>query len=138
MPKNKSPFIGTRIIHRTNRAGQRVKAGVTLVREDGTEKTLLNPAAKAAKYARELQTGERCTNEGLIKNGKNDKPLTLNAKQRAYRSGYLDAQKDNVKAYKAKNAKSAAKEKNRKNTALTVSSPSSFYMDEEGTVIFYQ
>ena len=104
MAKNNSPFVGKKTVHRKNRKGERVKAGVTLVREDGTEATLLNPSAKAAKYAKELKTGERFTNSGEQKKDENGNALKLTKKeQRAYRSGYLDAQKDNAKVYNAKN-----------------------------------
>lgn len=104
MARNNSPFVGKKTVHRKNKKGERVKAGVTLVREDNTEVTLLNPSAKAAKYAKELKTGERFTNSGEQKKDDNGNVMKLTKKeQRAYRSGYLDAQKDNAKVYNAKN-----------------------------------
>ena len=76
---------------------------------DGTETTLLNPSGKATKYVFELASDSRVTNNGAFKTDGDGNELSLTAEQRAYRSGYLDAQKDNAKAYKAEKAKSAAK-----------------------------
>lgn len=62
--------------------------------------TLLNPSEKGKKYATELKTGVRVTNDGLIKS-----PSELNDEQRAFRGGYLQAQKDSANAYKARQKK---------------------------------
>lgn len=91
------------------KSGKDAKSGVTVTFKDGTETTLLNPSGKATKYAFELGANARVTNAGVFKTDEDGNELSLTAEQRAYRSGYLDAQKDNAKAYKAKKAKSAAK-----------------------------
>ena len=109
MPRNKSPIVKKETRYRKNKDGKNVKSGVNLTREDGTTFSLLNPSGKAAKYFVENQRGKLYTNAGELKKDKDNKPLTLTKEQKAYRSGYLDAQKDNAKAYKAKKAKSAAK-----------------------------
>lgn len=67
---------------------------------NGKEVTLLNPAEKAAKFARELKVGFARTNDGLPKLDKNHSQTRLTAEQRAYRSGYLAARKDSAAAYK--------------------------------------
>ena len=72
--------------------------------KNGGTVTLLNPSEKAGKYAAELRTGIRYTNEGAYKPDKNGE-VGLTETQRAYRSGYLDARKDGAKAYKAKKRK---------------------------------
>ena len=73
--------------------------------KNGKKVTLLNPSEKGAKFAKELKTGKKRTNAGSFKLDKNKKGINLNAKERAYRAGYLDARSDNAKAYKAKKAK---------------------------------
>lgn len=67
---------------------------VKVTRKDGSTVTLLNPAEKGQLYARELKDNynPRTGNE-------------LTKTQRSYRSGYLDARKDNAKAYKYNKAK---------------------------------
>lgn len=69
---------------------------------NGKTITLLNPSEKAGKYAAELKTGIRYTNEGGYKADANG-DVGLSDTQRAYRSGYLDARKDDAKAFKSKN-----------------------------------
>ena len=66
----------------------------------GKEITLLNPSERAEKFALELQTGKKQTNSGewKIKKGK---WVELTPVESAFRSGYLQARKDNAKAYKA-------------------------------------
>ena len=67
---------------------------------NGETVVLLNPAEKGQLYARELKD--------------NYAPKTadgLSRSQRAYRSGYLDARKDNAKAYKHNKKKRAQKRK---------------------------
>lgn len=61
---------------------------------------LLSPAEKGAKAAFELKTGVKHTNMGKPKKNPDGSPMQLNKSQRAYRAGYLDARKDNAKAYK--------------------------------------
>lgn len=77
--------------------------GTSFIDEAGKSKKLLTPHGKGKKYARELSTGIRETNMGSVKKNEKGQVMTLTEKQRAYRSGYLDAQKDSAKAYKAKN-----------------------------------
>jgi len=72
---------------------------VKVTRKDGKQITLLNPSEKARKYANELSTGIRKTNDGNYKPDKNG-DVGLSNVQRAYRSGYLDARKDSAKAWK--------------------------------------
>ena len=75
----------------------------------GKDITLLTPSEKGAKFAHELRTGERVTNAGEQKLDENGKPIKIGKKTardlqaRAYRAGYLDAQKDSAKAFKKKN-----------------------------------
>ena len=64
---------------------------------------LLNPARKGKKYAHELRTGKRFTNNGQPKKNKEGYHLGLNKVQRSYRCGYLQARKDNANCWKAKN-----------------------------------
>ena len=77
---------------------------VTVKNRKGKNVTLLNPSEKASKFAGELSTGIRKTNDGRYKADKNG-DVGLSKVQRAYRSGYLDARKDNASAWKAKNRK---------------------------------
>lgn len=67
----------------------------------GKTVTLLNPSEKGHKYAKELKRGFRSTNDGKFKLDDSGKGMRLDAKQRAYRAGYLDAQKDSARAWKA-------------------------------------
>lgn len=67
----------------------------------GKPVTLLNPAEKARKAAAELKLGVHGTNEGRKKYDKNGKPKRLTKSEKAWRSGYLAARKDEAKAYKA-------------------------------------
>ena len=69
---------------------------------NGKDVTLLNPSEKGRKYADELRNGVKQTNEGMLKWGDDGKPERLTDKAKAYRAGYLDAQKDSAKAYKSK------------------------------------
>lgn len=78
------------------------KAGSVLSFDDGSKRTVLNPHGKGRKYAAELRSKSRMTNDGEVKRDKSGKPMTLSKAQRSFRSGYLQAQKDNAKAYKTK------------------------------------
>ena len=69
---------------------------------DGKTVTLLNPAEKGDKYAKELRTGKRFTNDGKPKKGKNGQQLKVTKNGRAYRGGYLDARNDNAAAFNDK------------------------------------
>lgn len=73
--------------------------GKRVVRRDGKEVILLNPAEKGRKYAAELSTGMRYTNDGNYKKDASG-DVGLSKEGRAYRSGYLDARRDSAKAYK--------------------------------------
>lgn len=75
---------------------------VTVTNKKGNKVTLLNPSEKGRKYADELRNGAKQTNTGMIKWGKDGKPTYLTDTQKAYRSGYLAAQKDSANAYKAR------------------------------------
>lgn len=78
---------------------------VSIIKKNGKKVTLLNPAEKGEKYADELRNGIRYTNDGRYKADKDGVILGLDKKQRAYRAGYLDARKDNAKAYRANKKK---------------------------------
>ena len=55
----------------------------------------LNPAEKSRKYAQELKSGKITSNGGEVL-GKLNKDT-----QKSFRSGYLQARKDNALAYKS-------------------------------------
>ena len=74
-------------------------------RKDGKKVTLLNPSEKGAKFAKELKQGVNRTNSVQFKVDKNKKAIRLSDKERAYRSGYLDARKDSANCFKAKKRK---------------------------------
>ena len=71
----------------------------------GKTVTLLNPSEKGGKFAKELKSGYKRTNDGKYKVDKNKKGIKLNDQERAYRAGYLDAQKDSANCYNAKKGK---------------------------------
>ncbi len=84
------------------REGKRV--GTELIYDDGTRVVLLNSHGKTTKYFNEVTTGKLLTNDFSPKvNPKSNKQYTLRDMQRSFRAGYLQAQSDNAKAYKAKN-----------------------------------
>ncbi len=71
---------------------------VKVKNRQGRTVTLLNPAEKGQLYSRELKDNYNArTGDGLTRT------------QRSYRSGYLDARKDNAKAYKYNQKKKAAR-----------------------------
>ena len=75
---------------------------VKVINRNGQPVTLYNPAEKGEIYAFELkQSYSTKTGDGLTR------------AQRAYRSGYLDARKDNGKAYKHNEKKKAEKKAKR-------------------------
>ena len=81
----------------------------------GKNVTLLNPAERSRKYAAELKSGVRLTNDGVVKVDKKGNYMGLNCCQRAFRSGVLNERQQSAKAYNAKNGiKSKAKPKTRK------------------------
>lgn len=65
-------------------------------KETGLTKVLLTPHGKTKKYCLELEKGQRVTNEGKSKNKR------LTDTEAAWRSGYLAAQSDSAKAFRAK------------------------------------
>ncbi len=78
---------------------------VKVTTRKGKTITLLNPAEKGRKYAAELKKGVKATNDHRIKNDEKGNPLRLNKVERSYRSGYLDARRDNANCYKSKKKK---------------------------------
>ena len=77
----------------------------TVTTKKGKTLRFLNPAEKARKFANELSTGIRKTNDGRYKADKNG-DVGLTKEGRAYRAGYLDARKDGAKAWKHNQKKS--------------------------------
>lgn len=73
--------------------------------KNGKVITLLNPSEMGAKYADELRFNTRLTNDGYPKLTDKNEQLPLTPEQRAYRSGWLDAQKASAKAYKSRQRK---------------------------------
>ena len=69
--------------------------------KNGRKIYLFNPDEKARKYLAELKIGSKLTNmiEPKLENGK---LIRLSKKDKAYRIGYLNARKDNSKAYMSK------------------------------------
>lgn len=74
----------------------------TITNRKGKRITLLNPAEKGRKFADELGNGIKLTNDGMLKMTSLGTPVRLTDTEKAYRSGYLAARKDNAKAYKAR------------------------------------
>lgn len=103
--RNSSPIVKKETIKGTNKDGKAVKRGVRCTRADGTVVTLLNPSGKADKFFKEKQSGLRRTNDGFLKRDEFGLEIPLSESQRAYRAGYLDAQKDSARAYKVKKAR---------------------------------
>lgn len=96
--KFKQPFY-----RGTTKSGKQKRAGTHVTFNDGKSVTLLTPSGRAEKYAEELKSGIRYTNDGEVKVGADGFVATLSNEQRAYRSGYLAARSDSAKTYKAKN-----------------------------------
>ena len=78
---------------------------VTVTNKKGKKVTLLNPSEKGAKFAKELKQNRKRTNTGAFKLDDNKQSIKLTDVERAYRGGYLDAQKDSANAYKARKKK---------------------------------
>ncbi|MDE6201543.1 MAG: hypothetical protein K2M47_06690 [Clostridiales bacterium] len=70
--------------------------------KSGKKITLLNPAEKGRKFAAELKRNVHATNDHKIKRDDNGKEIPLTDTQKAWRSGYLAARKDNANCHKAK------------------------------------
>lgn len=71
----------------------------------GKDVVLLNPSEKAGKYALELRDKKRYTNGMIPKTDGSGKEMALTKEQAAFRSGYLQAQKDSANCFKAREAK---------------------------------
>ena len=102
--RSKKDVVGKQVFTFPNaktKAGKRQKSGVRLTFKDDDKVTLLNPAGKATKYVAEIKGGKKLTNEGEIKR-KDGRAVELDCCARAYRAGYLAAQKDNGKIYNSK------------------------------------
>lgn len=93
------------------KAGKRVHSGTRITDSDGVVKTLLTPAGKGAKYADELKNNRRITNDGQVKTNSCGCAQELTPEQKAWRGGYLAAQKDSAKCYNASQGKSGGKRK---------------------------
>ncbi len=72
---------------------------VKITNKNGKVVTLLNPSEKGSKFADELKNDIRYTNDGRYKADKNGNVSGLTPEQRAFRAGYLSAQKDSAKCY---------------------------------------
>ena len=82
---------------------------IIVTAKNGKKVRLLTPDQKGAKAAVELKKGVKLTNFGQVKRNKNGSPCKLDKSERSYRAGYLDARKDNAKAYKHNKKKRAAR-----------------------------
>lgn len=71
----------------------------------GQRVVLLNPFEKGQKMFNELRENVHLTNDGHVKTDKHGKPVRLNDTQRAYRGGYLAAQRDSRRAFRSKHPK---------------------------------
>ncbi|MCD8372195.1 MAG: hypothetical protein LUD27_02710 [Clostridia bacterium] len=76
--------------------------GTVVTYNDGNRQTFLTPSGKGKKYAQEIKTGRRFTNDGEAKVDDEGYELRVTKEGQAYRAGYLDAQKDSANAWKAK------------------------------------
>ena len=85
------------------------KRQIIVEAKNGKKVRLLTPDQKGAKAATELKKGVKMTNFGQVKTNKDGSPRKLDKSERAYRAGYLDARKDNAKAYKHNKKKRAAR-----------------------------
>lgn len=74
-------------------------------------RTLLNPNEKAGKYAQELKTGLKMTNDGIIKTNSDGTQQKLTEKEREFRKGYLSSRRESADMYKYKKAIGEGKSK---------------------------
>lgn len=84
---------------------------VVVINRRGKQVTLLNPSEKGHKYARELKDDMKFTNDGQVKCDDTGYIPPLTDEERAYRAGYLDAQKDSAKCYNATQKKQKSRYK---------------------------
>lgn len=75
---------------------------VKVINRRGGKVVLLNPQEKRDKFFNELYNGVALTNENNVKYKRNGKFKYLTDVQKAYRSGYIQAQNDSAKCYKAR------------------------------------
>ena len=85
------------------------KKQIMVTTRKGKRIRLLTPDQKGAKAAVELKHGVMYTNMGEVKRDGQGNARKLNKVQRSYRAGYLNARKDNAKAYVHNKKKRAAK-----------------------------
>ena len=90
-------------------ARKKGKRRILVTTKSGKTVRLLTPAQKGGKFAFEMRNGVKVTNFGGAKRNRNGKLRRLTKTERAYRAGYLDARKDNAKAYVHNKAKRAAR-----------------------------
>ena len=101
--RSKSDVVSTEAVYRgEKRNGHQRRYGTRVTFKDGTITTLLTPSGKGAKFAKELHEGVRYTNDGYKKLDEYGYTQELTDSQRAYRSGFLQAQKDSARLHKAK------------------------------------
>lgn len=79
--------------------------GVENFTEDGRRIILLNPYGKSYKYSQELTDKQKYNNNLTSYYLKNGKPVRLSNTQLAWRSGYLQARKDNAKVFNKRKKK---------------------------------
>ena len=79
--------------------------------QKGNVITLLNPAEKGKKYAKELREGKKYTNDGVLKKDENGNSIQLTKEDRQYRVGYLNSRKDGAGVYDAQKKKKAGSRK---------------------------
>ena len=104
MARNKNSTVVSTTARNVN--GRMTATDVTF--SDGSTKRLLTPCGKGAKYAAELHEGVHYTNTGRVKTNQNGVARRITDTEAAYRSGYLAAQKDSARAYKANNGQRSA------------------------------
>lgn len=95
------------------------KKPIRVINSLGQKVRLLRPGEKSNKFALELKTNNRYTNEGQVKNRKNGKVMTLTDTQKAWRSGYLTARADNTKVFNYLKNKEAKTSNYSSNTSIT-------------------
>ena len=65
----------------------------------GQDVVLLNPSEKGTKYCLELTSKKHFTNALKVKKDENGREKLLSSEAKAYRKGYIQAQKDSAKVY---------------------------------------
>ncbi len=83
--------------------GVKMNWGTAVKSSDGSQRILLTPAGKSAKYAAELKQGVHLTNTGEVKTNRQGKERRLTDTEAAFRSGYLGNSSDSAKAFKSIN-----------------------------------